>query len=51
MIRRALLPLASGLILLLGCGGGGGGGTSTPVRDAAAIDADGNATPAADPAY
>ncbi len=52
MIRRTLLPLASSLILLLGCGGGGGGGSaSTPVRDAAAIDADSGATPAADPAY
>lgn len=52
MIRRTLLPLASGLTLLLGCGGGGGGGsTATPARDAAAIDADSSATPAADPAY
>lgn len=52
MIRRTLLPLASCLMLFLGCGGGGGGGsTSTSLRDAAAIDADSNATPAADPTY
>ena len=51
MIRR-MLPLAACLLLLAACGGGGGGGsTSTPVRDAAAIDADTHATPAPDPAY
>ena len=42
--------LATGLVLLTGCGGGGGGSTaSTPATPA--IDNDPNATPLADPSY
>jgi len=47
MTRLHASLLASGLILLLGCGGGGGGGGSTPpATDAMALDKDANATPA-----
>jgi len=52
MTRLPASLLASGLVLLLGCGGGGGGGGSTPsAQDAMALDKDTNATPPADPGY
>jgi len=50
MSRLLVSLLASGIVLLTGCGGGGGG-SATQGPASLALDSDPNATPPADPTY